>query len=246
MTMDEPFRARSWRSLVSRLTLSDLISIVAVCIALGPLVDLVVRKLTAPEIEILPPPQVEFRTEDVVRMRDNAGRVLSHDGSSANPVIDRSTAGKMSTYVVLPLSYINRGDVGEDFLVPHERLRMKLGNKSYMYIAAYTTAIVPRAQQSWIGDPSPRLPAILEGGRARSDEVVFVPNGYAFTWADFLDALKNHQNNTIKLTLEVETVSRRTFASMPCQLSIDHLLKQLDSVKSDRSRYYFVGAKCER
>ena len=223
--------------------ISDVIALGALLIALPSFVDLAIRKLTVSDIKILSPDQVNFRANDLVQKRNEAGERLSHvDG---NPAIDEETAD-LTTYVILPLSYINRGDAGEDFLISLERLHVKIGNNSFTYDAAYTTALVPRRSESWIGKTLPRLPAVLSGGRARSDEVVFVPNHDAHSWADFVKILTNHRDDTIQIILEVRTLSGKSFQSTPCQLSIDQLLEPIEKIEKDRKRYYYVEDKCDR
>ena len=221
--------------------IADGIGIGALIVALVPLGDLIMRNITVAEIEVLPPAHVDFRTKDVVRKTNEYGHRLSHlDGK---PVIDKTTL-ELSTYAILPVSYVNRGDAGEDFLIPLERLSVKLGDNVFMYHAAYTTEIVPRPLSSWIGETSPRLPAVLEGGRARSDEVVFVLKDAQLTWKDFISDLENSRDDTISIMLEIGTLSGEIFRSPPCHLSINQLIEPLKKTESDRRRYYRAQAEC--
>ena len=235
-----------WQNLAKRYitsnVTSNLIALGALIFTVLPFYDLVVRKWTAASIEILPPSQVDFRAKDVQQKMDDKGQKFIHPDDS--PVID-NVSKKFSTYVILPLSYINRGDAGEDFLIPLERLHVNLGEDSFVFSAAYTTAIVPRKQSSWIGDTSPRLPTVLEGGRARSDEVVFITNNATLNWEDFIENLRKHPDKKIQIKLNIETLSGEVFHSTPCQLSIKQLLKPLNQIKDDRSRYYRVNAECK-
>ena len=227
-------------------TIGDKIALFALFITMLPLFDLVQRKITIPEIEVLPPPQVDFRTSDVVRKRNKDGRLLAHpDGS---PAISESETENKTTYVIIPLSYINRGDTGEDFLIPLEKLHLKLGEDSFMYKAFYSTTLVSKPSESWLGNPWPRLPAVLEGGGARSDEVVFVPQDKesAIPWTEFINKLKEQQKDaTIEIRLEVVTLSGKVFQSLPCQLSVNHLLTPFHKTSCDRLSYYRTHAECK-
>ena len=224
-------------------TLSDVIALGALLIALPSFVDLVIRRVTVAEIRLLSPDQVNFRTKDYKQVRNDKGERMSHpdDGS---PAIADATAD-LPTYAILPLSYINRSDAGEDFLISQEQLSVKIGSTSFTYDAAYTTALVPRRSASWIGETMPRLPAVLSGGRARSDEVVFVPSGDPISWDDYLKILTNNRGGMIEIMLEVKTFSGKSFQSSPCKLSVDRLLEPQEKAKSDRKRHYYVQGRCE-
>lgn len=231
--------ARQW-------TVGEKIALFALVVAMLPLFDLVHRKVTIPKIEVLPPTQVEFRTNDVVRKLDDFGQILGHQDGS--PVIVESETGNNITYIVVPLSYINRGDPGEGFLIPLEKLYMKLDEDLLVYESYYTTEIVSKPSPSWLGDPGTRLPAMLEGGSARSDEVIFVPQDKdsVMQWTKFIKKLEEQQkDSTIEIILEIVTHSGKVFRSPPCQLAINHLLTPIQKTKPDRLRYYRTQAECE-
>ena len=145
-----------WQRLTERFKISDRIALFALLIALIPFLDLISRKVTVADIEVLPPIRVNFRTSDLAYKGKIDGEIQRHrdDGTG---IVSKEETGDLSTYAILPLSYINRGDAGEDFLVPLEQLQVKIDNQSFMYDAAYTTKMVPRKSPSWIGETSPRL-----------------------------------------------------------------------------------------
>ena len=227
-----------------RITTGDVIAALALILALPAFIDFATRKLTVPEIEILPPAKVDFRTSELVIKKNDEGIALGHrDGG---PAIDESTSG-LQTYTIMPLSYINQGDSGEDFLISTETVEVRVGTTTLVYDAAYETEIVPRMLGSWIGDTSPRLPGVLEGGRARSDEVVFVPtSGDGQTWKEFLAALSGTKGGEITVVLKVHTVSGNSYSSQPCKVSIEELLAPVRTAVKDRSRHYRMTSKCAR
>ena len=67
--------------------------------------------------------------------------------------------GSLLTYVIVPVSYINRGDSGEDFVVLYERLKVAIGESTIYFRSAYTTMIAPRELSSWLGDIESRFAA---------------------------------------------------------------------------------------
>ena len=242
-----------WQRLTERFKISDRIALFALLIALIPFLDLISRKVTVADIEVLPPIRVNFRTSDLAYKGKIDGEIQRHrdDGTG---IVSKEETGDLSTYAILPLSYINRGDAGEDFLVPLEQLQVKIDNQSFMYDAAYTTKMVPRKSPSWIGETSPRLPAVLSGGRARSDQVVFIPtvsgNADALSWVKFIEILTEHREDMIQIVLEVKTLSGKVFQSVPCQISANQLLRRHDQMREnqmreDREGYYYVVANCK-
>lgn len=232
------------RKFAEQFTLSDAIALGALLIALPSFGDLVVRKVTVADIELLSPNQVNFRPRDFEPVRNKEGEKIGHRDDES-PVFAAAT-GKLPTYAILPVSYVNRGDAGEDFLISQEKLHVTIGGSSFTYDAAYTTALLPRRTETWIGDIMPRLPAVLSGGRARSDEVVFVPKGDPVSWDDYLKMLTGNRGGMIEITLEVKTLSGKSFRSAPCKLSIDRLLEPQEKAAEDHKRHYYVQDECER
>ena len=223
---------------------SNVIAFLALIVALPPFLDWLFRTMSDPKVQVLPPAQVDFRTKNLHQELTDGRHATYHpDGA---PVIDVGTA-TLPTYVILPLSYMNLGDVGEDFLVVSERLHVKLGDDTHLFTSAYTTSIVPRPQSSWIGDTMPRLPTVLEGGRARSDEVVFVPEDTrtALKWSSFLAALKENPGAFVDIRIEIKTLSGEPFWSPACNVEVDRMVSHLTATDTDRARAYYVVSKCD-
>lgn len=250
MTRDAPDVAGRGFRTMRRLTLSNVIALIALIVAALPLSELISRWLNEAAIEIIPPVTISFRTQDVLRKMDSKGMPISRPRDSS-PII-RAETKHLPMYPILPLSYRNSGDSGEGFVIRKELLTVKIGGRSQEFVSKYTTAIVPRLQSSWIGDTSPRLPTFLEGGEARSDEVVFVPPptikrgslNSELTWDSFIGALQEHRGEALQISLALETLSGKIFQSASCQVAADGLLEQLESVNEDQARYYYVIGEC--
>ena len=199
--------------LIKRIGLSNVIAILALIIASPSFIDYVRSAATSAEIEVFAPTDAEFRTSDLVIERTGNGTPRYHENTTSL-MVDDATNSKM-TYAIVPVSYINRGDAGDDLVVESERLRIEIGGSEFYYRSAFTTMIAPRLLSSWLGDTESRLSMTLSGGIHRSDEVVFVPEGAGQQWAAFAEMLNDDRNAEITITLEVATESGKVFVSAP-------------------------------
>ena len=238
-----PRNPSGWKATMRNLIAGNWIAIVALIVASPPFISFVQRAATQPTIDVFAPTDVDFRTADLIMRRtDDGTRQFHRDGTT--PAVDESTE-KQTTYVIIPVSYINRGDAGEDFVVLYERLQITIGKSTIYFRSAYTTMIAPRELPSWIGNTESRLASTLSGGMLRSDEVVFVPVDQEHEWGAFVALLTTHRSEQITIVLEVATGSRGIFRSAPCHVTVERLLVPLDDAESDHPRDYYATSQCD-
>lgn len=228
------------------LSVAEWATVIAAVVAVPPVVGWGIERLTAPGLEVIAPAGIELRADLPLAFHPGCD-----DASARCAPRNPAEAGAQALRLIAPVSYVNTGESGETVFIRHEDITLedRAGVRLGTWRAVHDTELLPvSARHWWYGDIRAWVPVALDGGDARSQQVVFAPREGACDGCSFgamLDTLgQRHRDlEPVFLRLRLETAGQGGFEAR-CRLDLGDLIGPYDQTDPATRDFYRRPALC--